>query len=79
MASVARKAKQTSSSKPTEPVAYLTAVTDQMHALLVQRADELMGCTENSPEAGELEALTVTIEAYERQRWPLGKIPGGKG
>jgi hypothetical protein len=73
MASVARKAKQTSSSKPTEPVAYLTAVTDQMHALLVQRADELMGCTENSPEAG------VTIEAYERQRWPLGKIPGGKG
>jgi hypothetical protein len=77
MASVARKAKQTSSSKAAE--AYLTAATDQMHALLVQRADELMGCTENSPEAGELEALTVTIEAYERQRWPLGKIPGGKG
>ena len=50
-----------------------------MHALLVARADELVGCTENSPEERELEALTDTIEAYERQRWPLGRIPGGKG
>ena len=49
MASVARKAKQTSANQPTEPVAHLTAITDQMHALLVQRADELMGCKENSP------------------------------
>jgi hypothetical protein len=78
MASVARKAKQTSSESP-EPVAHLTAVTDQMHVLLVARADELVGCTENSPEERELEALTDTIEAYERQRWPLRKIPGGKG
>jgi hypothetical protein len=30
-----------------------------MHALLVQRADELMGCTENSPEEAELSALTM--------------------
>jgi hypothetical protein len=79
MASVARKAKQTSANKPTEPVAHLTAITDQMHALLVQRADELMGCKENSPEKRKLNALTDSIEAYEQQRWPLGKIPGGKG
>ena len=36
-----------------------------MRALLVQRADELMGCTENSPEERELDALTDVIEAYE--------------
>ena len=41
--------------------------------------DELMGCTENSPEEAELAALTDVIEAYELQRWPTGKIPGGKG
>jgi hypothetical protein len=50
-----------------------------MHALLVARADELMGCTENSPEEAELAALTDVIEAYEAQRWPLGKVPRGKG
>jgi hypothetical protein len=78
MALAGRKTKQTSS-KFADPVVRLTAVTDRMHGLLVQRADELTGCTENSPEERELEALTETIEAYERQRWPLGKIPGGKG
>jgi hypothetical protein len=36
-----------------------------MYALLVQRADELMGCTENSPEERELDALADVIEAYE--------------
>ena len=52
-----------------------------MHAMLVQRADELMGCTENSPrpEGSELAAHIDVIEAYELQRWPTGKIPGGKG
>jgi hypothetical protein len=78
MALAGRKTKQTSSNF-SDPVIHLSAVTDRMHALLVQRADELTGCTENSPEARELEALAVTIGAYERQRWPLGKIPGGKG
>jgi len=38
-----------------------------------------MGCTENSPEAAELATLTDVIEAYERQRWPDGKILGGRG
>ena len=54
-------------------------MTDRMHALLVQRADQRMGCTENSPEETELAALTDVIEPYEAQRWRLGKVPGGKG
>jgi hypothetical protein len=49
-----------------------------MHALLVTRADALMGCTEGSPEA-EFASLTEAIEGYEAKRWPEGKIPGGKG
>ena len=55
---------------------HFRGVHDRMHALLVKRADELMGCTENSPEEAELAALTNVIEAYESQRWPEGKIPG---
>ena len=64
---------------PTEAVSHLADVTDRMHGLLMERADTLMGGTENSPEKAELAALTEVIEAYERQRWPGGKIPGGKG
>ena len=47
--------------------------------LLMDRADALMVCTEYSPEEAELAALTDVIEAYECQRWPLGRIPGSKG
>jgi hypothetical protein len=65
--------------KSTEVVAHLANVTDAMHALLVKRADELGGCIEGSPEEAELVAIVDVIEAYEKQRWPLGKIPGGKG
>jgi hypothetical protein len=50
-----------------------SAVTDRMHALLVTRADALMGCTEGSPEEAELKALTDVIEAYEAVRWPGGR------
>jgi hypothetical protein len=50
-----------------------------MHALLVARADELMGCTEGSPEESELAALADAIDGYEAVRWPDGKIEGGKG
>jgi hypothetical protein len=64
---------------PAKAVLHLAQVTDRMHALLMDRADALMGCTENSPEEAELAALTDVIEAYERQRWPDGKFSGGKG
>jgi len=76
--SAASKTKERSSA-PAEAVTRLSQVTDRMHAVLVQRADELLGCTKNSPEEAELAALTDVIEAYELQRWPTGKIAGGKG
>ena len=50
-----------------------------MHALLVKRADELAGCIEGSPEEAELAAIADVLDAYETRRWPLGKVPGGKG
>ena len=57
----------------------LTKEADAMHALLVLRADALMGCIEGSPEEEELSIITDAIEAYEAKRWPNGKEPGGKG
>ena len=48
----------------TDALSHLADVTDRMHGLLMERADALMGCTENSPEEAELAALTDVIEAY---------------
>src|SRR6185503_110192 len=56
------------------PAAVMPAITDQLHALLVARADALMGCPEESSGACELEAITDAIEAYEAVRWPHGKM-----
>jgi hypothetical protein len=53
-----------------ETLSHLSKVTDATHAMLVRRADALMGCTENSPEEAELATLVDVIEAYEAQRWP---------
>jgi hypothetical protein len=62
------------------PVAVLVpAITDPMHALLVQRADVLEACQKGSVEEAELEVIVDAIEAYEAKRWPHGKVPGGKG
>jgi hypothetical protein len=54
---------------------------DAMHALLVQRADALEGCTVGFfiKEARELATITDAIKAYETVRWPNGKVDGGKG
>ncbi len=78
MAAAAKKQKEHGKDS-TEALSHLSEITDAMHAMLVRRADELVDCTENSPEEAELAALTDVIEAYEAQRWPAGKIPGGKG
>jgi hypothetical protein len=59
-----------------------TAEADAIHGMLMLRADALAGCTENSEEETELQAIVDLIEAYEVKRWPLGRdpnVPGGKG
>ena len=38
-----------------------------------------LGGVEGSSEEAELAMPTDIIEAYERQRWPDGRIRGGKG
>jgi hypothetical protein len=55
------------------------AEADLLHRKLILRADALEGCTKNSPEEQELEAIIDAIEAYEAVRWPTGKVPNGKG
>jgi hypothetical protein len=55
-----------------------TAEADAMHTMLVLRADALTDCTENSVDARELAMITEPIEAFETNRWPHGKAPGGR-
>ena len=50
-----------------------TAEADAMHVLLVLRADQLEGCTENSEEARELAMIAEVLEAHECKRWPDGR------
>jgi hypothetical protein len=54
-------------------------VADTTHALLIKPADELVGCTEGSPEEAELSTVADVIDAYEAKRWPSVKVVGGKG
>jgi hypothetical protein len=54
-------------------------ITDELHALLVNRAEDLEGCPAGSDEERELAAIERAIGAYEAVRWPTGKIAGGKG
>jgi hypothetical protein len=58
---------------------------DDMHGMLMRRADALPGCTEGSAEEDELKGIVDLIEAFEAfeaKRWPPGKDSnelGGKG
>ena len=52
---------------------------DQMHALLIARADALIGCPDGSADQDELVAIGEALEAYESRRWPQGRADDGKG
>jgi hypothetical protein len=51
--------------RPTATAQLFRRESDAMHALLIKRADELMACTEESPEEAELITLADVIDAYE--------------
>jgi len=51
-------------------------ITDELHAMLVKRVDDLEGCPAGSDEERELAAIERAIGAYEAVRWPTGKIAG---
>ena len=52
---------------------------DQLHALLIARADGLIGCPDGSADQDELVAIGEALEAYESRRWPHGRADDGKG
>ncbi len=57
----------------------LSGEADAMYALLVEQADVLLGCPEDTAEDDELQRITAVLQAYEAKRWPGGKERGGKG
>jgi len=63
----------------TDAAAIAPTITDELHAMLMKRADDLDGCPAGSDEERELAAIERAIGAYETVRWPTGKIAGGKG
>lgn len=57
-----------------------TSEADAMHALLVIRADALMGEPGAFSDATtEIQLISDAVEAYAIKRWPRGKVQGGKG
>lgn len=57
----------------------VTAEADALHALLVERADRLIGGQEGSAEEDDLEAVGEALEAYEAKRWPGWQGAGRQG
>jgi hypothetical protein len=62
-----------------DAAAVAPTITDELHAMLVKRADDLEGCDPGSDEERELAAIERAIGAYEAVRWPLGRTQDGKG
>jgi hypothetical protein len=59
-------------------VARAPAITDALHAPLLERAHELEGCTEGSDAEREFANITDAIKAYKAVL-PLGRTKDGKG
>ena len=53
--------------------------TDKMLAYLIERADQLADHADNPRAEAELERIVILIGSYEAERWPRGKVAGGKG
>ena len=53
--------------------------TDKMLAYLIERADALAAHAANPRAEAELQRVVNLIQAYEADRWPCGKVAGGKG
>ena len=53
--------------------------SDAMLAYLIERADALAAHADNPRTEAELERVVAFIESYEAERWPSGKVAGGKG
>ena len=64
---------------PASDAAAPPTITDELHAMLLKRADDLEGRAPGSDEERELTAIERAIGAYEAVRWPTGKVAGGKG
>jgi hypothetical protein len=47
------------------------AMTDEEHTAALERIYSLMGSQAGTPEAAELEALAIAVEAYETKRFPI--------
>ena len=62
-----------------DAAAIAPTITDELHAMLVKRADDLEGCPAGSDEEHELAAIERAIGVYEAVLWPTGKVAGGKG
>jgi hypothetical protein len=78
MGAVARKASEAVGARMNATAERFWHESAAMHALLVKRADELMGCTRAHRKRKNC-ALADVIDAYEAKRWPSRKVAGGKG
>src|SRR5262245_10541971 len=58
-----------------DAAAIAPTITDELHANLVKRADDLRGCVAGADKERELAEIERAISAYEAVRWPTGKIP----